>query len=92
MDDAPALHPPAKRQKKSWCEYSPCDSECGTNNNRNTKISGYVQHFKNVFTCNDELACSWAEKTLIQMLTRHEQFRTRKATTDEQLTKNAQRV
>ena len=86
MADAQTVHPPAKRQKKSWCEYSSCDSECGvSNNNRNTKISGYVQQFKNSFTHNDEdLTYSWSEKTLLQMLTRHEQFHTRATTTDTQ--------
>ena len=65
--------PVHKRQRLSD-EYTACDSEL-RNKDRNTKISGWINMFKTVFT--EDLACVWAEKTLRLCLTRYQHIRPR---------------
>ena len=65
--------PPSKKARKSYKEYSAYDFD--SDGDENNKISAYITIFENFFG-NDKvhLAHSWAEKTLVQFLTRYKQI------------------
>ena len=64
--------PPTKRARKSRLQYSAYD--CDGDGDKTHKIQGYIDIFVKTFPKDKvHLAHSWAEKTLVQLLTRYKQ-------------------